>query len=194
MERFKLSVKDNLIWTVFDNESGFSIDFREGLFNETQEVHQPTNLTEEQILSVPATMREIADWLAQEHPEVAICNVEYRKTAVYMLSNEKYWLAMADACNSLIIDWDEENLCEMLIAEMEDYYSMDNGIGLSEAEFTNMRGALSMMSNEEVNEALEIVLAFWKDRDDSEINEWARDILWWPAWANKAKEDGENKE
>ena len=37
-ERFSLTSGKDLMWTVTDNESGIAIDFREGLFNDSQEV------------------------------------------------------------------------------------------------------------------------------------------------------------
>lgn len=37
-ERFSLTSGNDLMWTVTDNESGIAIDFREGLFNDSQEV------------------------------------------------------------------------------------------------------------------------------------------------------------
>lgn len=43
-ERFTLTADENSMWTVSDKESGFSIKFREGLFNETQEVVKPDTL------------------------------------------------------------------------------------------------------------------------------------------------------
>ena len=42
-ERFELTSGKELMWTVTDNESGIAIEFREGLFNESQEVKLPTD-------------------------------------------------------------------------------------------------------------------------------------------------------
>lgn len=43
-ERFELTSGKDLMWTVKDNESGVKIEFREGLFNETQEVKTTSRL------------------------------------------------------------------------------------------------------------------------------------------------------
>lgn len=73
MERFTLSSADGLAWTVRDNETGISIDFRKGLFNDTQDVHLPDGMnTASRMMDVARTLREIADWLAREHYGVAM--------------------------------------------------------------------------------------------------------------------------
>lgn len=44
-ERFELTSGKALMWMVTDNENGVAIEFREGLFNESQEVKLLTEFT-----------------------------------------------------------------------------------------------------------------------------------------------------
>lgn len=197
MERFTLSAGDNLMWTVKDHETGVSIDFREGLFNETQKVNLPDTLTKEQIEHLHTTMREFGDWMAINHEELCMCYVSARKNAIYLLSNEKYWMAMADAMNGLLIDWPDDVLAEHLLAEMEDYAKLSNGVGLTDAEKTNLLGAISLLEEDEANEVLNILLVFWHERyevGDNDVSKWARDLLWWPAWCPATSDDDLNSD
>lgn len=178
------------MWTVYDGISHVSIDFREGLFNDTQKVNLPDDLTTEDAQKLATTMREIGDWMAQNHMELSMCDAPARCRAIYMLNNERYWLAMADAMNSLIIDWPDDAYPECLYAEMEDYIRLENGIGLNEAEATNLLGSLSLLDNDEAWEVINILYVFWEERRSIECDTWARDLLWWPAWC-PAKEDEE---
>lgn len=191
MERFTLTSGENLMWTIADAETKVSITFREGLFNETQKVNLPEGLTEEQIMHMHTTMREFGDWMAQNHNELCLCTPGARCRAIYTLSNERYWLAMADAMNSLIIDWPDDSYPEFLLAEMEDYVRLENGIGLNEAEKTNLLGAISLLGDDEAYEVINILYVFWTERDDADIEQWARDLLWWPAWCPESKREEE---
>ncbi len=63
-ERFSLKAGANLAWTVSDVESGVSIEFREGLFNETQLVKVPRDLKmqgETDAMKVASILRKIGD-------------------------------------------------------------------------------------------------------------------------------------
>lgn len=71
-ERFSLKAGANLMWTVSDAESGVSIEFREGLFNETQKVSVPDSMQGGDVMKVARIMREIGDWMAQEHADIAL--------------------------------------------------------------------------------------------------------------------------
>ena len=72
-ERFSLKAGANLMWTVSDAESGVSIDFREGLFNETQKVSMPDSMHGCDVMALARIMREVGDWMAENHSEVALC-------------------------------------------------------------------------------------------------------------------------
>ena len=58
-ERFDLTSGKNLMWTVTDNENGIVIEFREGLFNESQEVKLLTEFTYGDAPRMARIMREI---------------------------------------------------------------------------------------------------------------------------------------
>ena len=195
------------MWTVADTESGFSIKFREGLFNETQQVIQPKHLPEvpdgvEPAVFFAGIMSAIGDYMAHEHPYIATCDIYARRSALWMLSHEKYWITMAAACNSLLIDFDD-NQTEYLFQEVSDFLELDgsNPADLNDAEKTNLLGAISLLDDDEANEVFDILLAFWHEYYDAHVSTetWARDLLWWPAWANiiidkmEAEENGEDQ-
>lgn len=125
MERFTLAATAGMKWTVVDHESGIKIDFIEGLFNESQKVTYPedlaSNMTADNVKKVSAIMREIADWLAENHMEAAGCRRPDRLSAIWILANKKYWFALVDAMNSLMVNWDESVATAYLRAEVEDY-------------------------------------------------------------------------
>lgn len=171
-----------MMWRVDDNQTGSPISFREGLINETQEVTTPNNLAEEQIKGTAATMREIGDWLAAAAPEVVTCDAAARCRAIWALANERYWLAMADALNGVLIDWNDDEMAARLIDEMDDYTDDVTALNLTAAETENLLGALSMLSNAEAREVVNMVYVFWRFCDRKDAADWARDLLWWPAW------------
>ncbi len=181
-ERFTLTPCANMVWRVDDKQTGLSIDFCEGLFNKTQKVTTPANMTEEQIKSAATIMREIGDWLAQTAREVVTCNTAARCRAIWMLANERYWLAMADALNGVLIDWDDDETADRLSDEMDDYTAGTTALNLTEAETENLMGALSMLSNSEAREVINLVYVFWQYCDSKDAAVWAHDLLWWPAW------------
>lgn len=120
-ERFTLASGKDLMWTVTDNESGIAIEFREGLFNETQEVKVLVDFIPFDASEMARIMREIGDWMAEKHVEVALSDWRSRRSAIWKLSNEKFWLAMAAATNSLLLsDKDAEHAACMLCAEVCD--------------------------------------------------------------------------
>ena len=70
MDKFKLTPLPSLMWTVEDKERGIKVSFREGLFNETQEVELKDN--KKGMETAAKAMREIGEWLASEHHDVAV--------------------------------------------------------------------------------------------------------------------------
>lgn len=181
-ERFVLVPTENLMWKVTDKQSGISIEFREGLFNETQNIETPDNFkSQEEAQAVATRLREIGDWLKENHEEVAICNLYARCRAIWNLANEKYWIALAGALNGLLINWEPEQYADCLACEIEDYLLLEDNI-LNAAEKSNMLGAISMLSNKEAKEVVYIVYSFWKHYEQIEIEQWASGLLWWPFW------------
>lgn len=201
-ERFTLTAGENSMWTVSDKESGFSIKFREGLFNETQEVIKPKTLPDyvndgNVVQWTARTMREFGDWIAENHKKLSMCDIESRRMAIWMLSNEKYWITMAAACNSLLIDF-YGNEGQYFMDEISDYLELsgENPAGLTDNERVNLLGSLSMLDDDMANEVFNILLTFWHEYTDANvsIDKWACDLLWWPAWANLIITEEEQQE
>lgn len=183
-ERFELTSGKDLMWTVTDNENGIAIDFREGLFNESQEVKLPEGFTCGDAPRMARIMREIGDWMAENHVEVALSDWKARRSAVWKLSNEKYWLAMAAATNSLILsDMDAEHAACMLFAEVCDWAEFEKNVDLTAAEEENLKGVLSELTDSEAWEVFKMLHVFWNYKtDQGNMMQWALDVTWWPAW------------
>ena len=183
-ERFTLTSGKDLMWTVKDNESGIKIDFREGLFNESQEVKLPSDFVPADENGMERIMREIGDWMAENHSEVAISDWKARRSAIWKLSNEKYWLAMAAATNSLLLsDIDAEHANFILYAEVCDWIEFENGVDLTKAEEENLKGVLSELTDAEAWEVFKILHVFWNYKTDQcDMFQWAIDVTWWPVW------------
>ena len=182
-ERFELTSGKDLMWTVKDNES-VTIDFCEGLFNETQEVKLPADFAPGDVMKLARIMREIGDWMAENHVEVALSDWKARRSAIWKLSNEKYWLAMAAATNSLMLsDMDAEHAACMLCAEVCDWADFEKNVDLTAAEEENLKGVLSELTDAEAWEVFKILHVYWNYRtEDIDMFQWAMDVTWWPAW------------
>lgn len=203
-ERFTLTPSANSMWTVSYKETGFSITFREGMFNETQEVKNPDTLPQVEDLAswTARAMSSIGDYMAQEHPYVASCDIYARRSALWMLSHESWWVTIAAACNSLMISEDDEDLATQLFMELDDFFNLshENPADLQENEKSNLLGAVSLLDEDEAMEVFRIIHTFWHEYYDADhdTEKWARDLLWWPAWANtvidklEAEEYGDN--
>ena len=183
-ERFTLASGKDLMWTVKDNESGIAIEFRDGLFNESQEVKQPVDFVSADEPGMECIMREIGDWMAENHSEVALSDWKARRSAIWKLSNEKYWLAMAAATNILMLsDMDAEHAAFMLFAEVCDWLEFEKSVDLTKAEEENLKGVLSELTDAEAWEVFKIIHVFWNyRREDTDMFQWALDVTWWPAW------------
>lgn len=188
-ERFVLVPSENLMWKVTDKQSGISVEFREGLFNETQKIETPDKFkSQDEALAVATHLREIGEWLKENHEEVAVCNLHARCRAIWNLANEKYWIALAGALNGLLVNWEPEKYAMYLKFEIDDYLAMEDKT-LNAAEKSNLLGAVSMLSAAEAMEVVYIVYAFWKHCEQKEVEKWASDLLWWPAWLSKEQQE-----
>ena len=175
------------MWTVKDVETGFSINFREGLFNETQQVIQLDTPSEGVDLPIWAAqvLSGIGDYMALEHPYITTCDIYARRSALWHLSKESWWITIAAACNTLIIDADDDSLTDSLINEVEDFLRDQNPADLSKNDKINLLGAISLLEEEEAAEVIGIVKSFWWDYPpEYDTETWARELLWWPAYAN----------
>lgn len=179
-----MTPKADLMWTVYDTETAVSIDFREGLYNDTQDAHIPEHVSDRNPEDVPAIMREIGDWMAQRHYHVAMCTPHHRAEALWTLAREEYWVTMADATSSLAIDFDKEHAAEYLYNEVRDYLAdVPGGSFAVVANATNLLGSISLLSDGAAWEALMMIHTYWRYKaDDVDIRDWAHDLLWWPAW------------
>ena len=183
-ERFEWTSGKDLLWTVKDDESGIAIEFREGLLNDSQEVILPSDFVPDDEPGMSRIMREIGDWMAENHVEVALCDWNARRSAIWKLSNEKYWLAMAAATNSLmLLDVDAEHADWILYAEVCDWLEMEKSVDLTKAEEENLKGVLSELTDAEAWEVFKILHVFWNYKTDQcDMFQWALDVTWWPAW------------
>lgn len=183
-ERFELTPGKGLMWTVTDKENRIAIDFREGLFNESQKVKMLEGFTCGDAPRMARIMREIGDWMAENHVEVALSDWKARRSAIWKLSNEKYWTAMAAATNSLLLlEIDADNAAYMLYAEVCDWAEFVKDVALTAAEEENLKGVLSELTDEEAWEVCKILHVFWNYKTDpGDMMQWATDVTWWPAW------------
>lgn len=97
MSRFILqkSTQQQGWWVLTDKENGIVIRFEENKFNDTQQVTNLEDFTEEQLLRLPTIMREIGDWLATHHyntamPVVPFCIQQTEDDEVQFVERGKY--------------------------------------------------------------------------------------------------------
>lgn len=183
-ERFELTSGKDLMWTVKDNKSGIVINFREGLFNESQEEKIPAYFIPDNVSKIALIMYEIDDWMAENHAEVALSDWRSRRSAIWKLSNEKYWLAMAVATKILMMsDLDAEHAACKLCAEVCHWAEFEKSVDMTEAEVENLKGVLSELTDAEAWEVFKILHVFWNYKtDQGDMMQWAMDVTWWPAW------------
>ena len=183
-ERFELTPGNSLMWTVKDNESGVKIEFREGLFNDTQVVHCPADFDPAYVLKMARIMREIGEWMSKNHAEVALCNWEARRSAIWQLSKDNYWVAMAAATSSLLLsDIDAKDAAYILHGEVFDWIELEKSIAMTYAEEENLKGVLTLLTAEEAWEVFKIIHVLWNYKEnDCDMWQWAEDVTWWPVW------------
>lgn len=136
-------------------------------------------------------MREIGDWMAQNYVEVALCDWQARRTAIWKLANANYWLIMAAATNSLLLyDKDKLNAAMMLCAEVSDYLELATTQEITDAEEENLKGVLTELTNAEAWEVFRILHVFWNNRtEQDDMMQWAMDVTWWPVWLPEKLKD-----
>lgn len=191
-ERFTLTPSRNSMWTVKDSDTGFSIEFRDGLFNETQKVQLQKNVfpdDKEPAVWAAKAMSSIGDYMAQNHPRIVMCDIESRNIVIWMLANEKYWATMASLCKSALMDFegDEGQYISIAISDAIDL-SDQNPAGLTEAERCNLLGSLTLLDDGMANELFNMLSAYWNEYAIHNVSAdaWAEEVLWWPAYARAA--------
>lgn len=171
-----------MMWTVRDTETGITLAFREGLYNNTQHVEVPDSMTAKQTMRVPTVMREMGEWMAKEHLNVALCHSAERCAAIWTLANKKYWIAIATAMKSPLVNFDEDGDVLHFVDELEDYLQIED-MALDAFGRNHLIDCLSMLSDREVMEVINLVHVYWRYKaNDMDIAQWARDILCWPTW------------
>lgn len=190
--QYEISALPNMMWQVKDNDHGIVINFREGLFNETQEVTTPSNLSQDDLLSIPKWLRELGEWVAVNHADEAICNIDVRTFVLAQLNKESYWITIAAALNGVITNvWGEDEPAhEYLLAEVGDYIADYQVPWLTEEEAHGLLDALENFDDEEAQDVAKITRAFWESNRN--VGEWTRDLLWWGAFI-PSENDEENK-
>lgn len=183
--RYEVTALDDLMWKVTDTYHHISVMFREGLFNLTQKVETPAKMSQDDMLSLPTWLRELGDYVALNLSDEALCkDADARMMAINAIGKEKYLITIAAALNGVWTDHcieDGDPIASMLQAEVEDYISDYQAPWLDEVDDKdNFIAILDGFSDEEANEVMTFVRAYWNSNRD--VNEWAHDILWWPAW------------
>lgn len=64
------SETDPLWWILTDTDENISCRFKEGEFNETQQFTPLNDISEYDMESLPAIVKDMADWLRQNHYEI----------------------------------------------------------------------------------------------------------------------------
>lgn len=149
-ERFTLTALPDMEWRVTDNHNSITLEFIEGLFNDTQKVN--TENYKGNPLEVATIMREIGEWVSSNYNYLAVCNETARASVINKLSTE-VWFEIVSAFNGHLYD----NITPpsfALTAEVEDHVNMSHGD-------KDIITTLKELSEEEKIEAYNIVRAFW---------------------------------
>ena len=190
MDKFKLTPLPDFMWTVEDKERGIKVSFHEGLFNETQEVELKDN--KKGMEAAAKAMREIGEWLASEHHDVAVCDFKARARALKCFGAWQLLIITA-ALSSVIVDWRENEARAFLLAKVEDFLKYNAG-GLNEEGRSDLLGTLSFLDGDEALELARMVKVYWHYKAETlDIRVWARDAMWYPVWVSCDIKDGENE-
>lgn len=190
-EKFTLLYIGRLKWVVSDRLTGVRFKFREGTVDiskakkfEFKKRFDDDTLTPK----LTSRVREMIDWLAENHNELVSCNISARCRAIWTLANEKYWMALAVAMRNRLANWEPEKYAMYLKVEMKDDLMMEDQI-LNAAEKNNLSESISKLSDAEAQEVVRIIHAFWKNFGQMGIEKWARDVLQWPALLTKEQQN-----
>lgn len=182
-EMYVLTPKGGLEWVVRDTIHDITVTFTEGMFNSTQEVDAPAKLTEVEAKNFPRWMREIGDWVAKNHYDIALCDAAARKSACKKLDNRDLWHFLAEALNGILYE-DIIPADVALQAEVRDSFicapHLLNGLDITE---NNVKTAVSSLTAEEAKEVLDMVKSFWDAERDADA--------WAEAAASLAVEDSD---
>lgn len=190
-EKFTLSYVGRSKWVVSDRLTGLKLKFCEGLTDISKiKKYEFKKRFDDDKLSPKLTsrLREMADWLAENHNELVSFNISARCRAIWTLANEKYWMALAVAMRNRLANWEPEKYAMYLKVEMKDDLMMEDQI-LNAAEKNNLSESISILSDVEAQEVVRIIHAFWKNPGQVSITKWARDVSQWPVFLTKEQQD-----
>lgn len=196
LDRYIIQPKQNLLWEVTDTETHVSVTFREALFEEGYNVSTPPNAPADIITRTEPIVREISEWLKQNHPYLYSCDIEARCSIIASfnecdgINSEDYWKTFAAALNGVMITGDEGIDIRFLIqSELEDFLAEQNPFNVEKDEmigwfhvYTEEDCLDFNRTPEECWEIVNIIQSYWFSNRD--VNQWARDITWWPTFAN----------
>lgn len=192
MAKYTLQRGKNFMWSCTDNESGLVITFREGMFNDTQNINIDNLKGIDSPMQIPSLLTGMTDWMAQNYPCIVECNAVERGDAIRALMVEEYWKLLADLLNGhMLTDADDD---QILIAELED---ADDSLfvkwGVDRDEMIYCADQLGAM---EAHEVFAIVDAYWQMQaaHNIDVDEWARDLLWWPAFLPQERREPQDAE
>ena len=192
MERYTLQRGKNFMWTCKDSESGLEISFREGMFNDTQNINIENLKGIDSPLEIPRLLTGMTDWLAINHACIVTCNVVERGDAIRALSDESYWRLLVDLLNGHILTSDDD--ADALVAMLYDAdFSLFQNWNVDHAAIIS---CVESLLDEEAYEVFSVVDAFWQMQDlfDINLDEWVRDILWWPAFIPQERREPQDAE
>lgn len=144
-----------LEWVIRHDESGVMVGFKEGNFNDSQDVLFGN--IEPNAVNIASIMREIADQ-AQEVEFISMCDMGTRKTIVSNMS-ETMLIEAAEKLKGIY--WHED----------ADEFA-DNIDLINPSKY--LREVLSMSTVDQIEELLRLVNSYWVD--PYEIDQWAKDV------------------
>lgn len=162
------------MWEVSDTSRNITVRFREGMFNETQEVINGSTIVEAEAMA--AAMRQIADWCAKNIRDICVCNIKARWDAILKLNREEWWMALAEVPTYLHETRNREALINGVMPYIGDLDDADE-----------MLEAMMRLTKKETAEVYAILHARLMREQEERI--WARDLLWWPAWIPKTPKE-----
>ena len=163
--RYKFRRKEKLAWEIFDIDTGFSIEFTEGLFNEEQKVCPPSGVGSLDVMDIAKIMREFGDFVATTDLQyLALCDYESRMSLLAVFSWDSELLA--EAC---------EALRGIVTPEQSGDYTADEIIDMMLPISDDLLCTLDGLDEAEVQELVR--MAFCYHIKPYDYDEWATDCL-----------------
>ena len=192
MAKYTLQRGKNFEWSCTDNESGLVISFREGMFNDTQNINIDNLKGIDSPMAIPRLLTGMTDWLAQNFPCIVECNAVERGDAIRALMVEEYWKVLVTILNGHLLTNEDDDQALMAVLEDAD----DSVFDQWEVDRDEMIYCADSLGAMEAHEVFAIVDAFWQmqQEHDIDLREWARDLLWWPAFLPQERREPQDAE